>query len=286
MTKRLLFLFMLVSVLPSGQSWAQDNQTYLLRHVFAPGMSATNEISIQLNGTMKMEQAPTFPYDATVNLVMPVNVLESTEENTSRLELRVRELSNEQRLGYEVQKLLVRPGWMSVDDEIVFDRRTNPGPHPFQELLGTKVFITISPRGELKDFSSLDQLAGMIPNADLPSQMAHGFVVFPEQPIKVGEAWRETNEMFLATNTKPVDSKTEYVLLRVDPNDRGEPVAIIGVKRSAESDKVVIDGKLPSQPNPEPGQINVRKLVVKKMKQSFQGVIYFDIKKGRVLRTE
>lgn len=286
MKRKFIILLLLGNLLAVAVSSAQDNQTYILRHVFAPGSSATNEINIRLKGTMQMEQAPTFPYDATVNLVMPLKVLESEQENTSKLELRVREMSNDQRLGYESQKLRVKPGWMSVDDEVVFDRNTNPGPHPFQEMFGTKVFITVTPRGELKEFSSLDQLAGMIPNADLPGQMAHGFVVFPEQPVKVGEAWRQTDSVVLAANTKPVNSKTEYVLLRVEPDDKGSLIATIGVKRTAESGKVVIDGKLPSDPQTEMEQVTVGKLTVKKMRQSFQGAITFDIKRGRVLRTE
>jgi len=265
--------------------FAQDAQEHLLRHRYAEGTSATNEISIRMHGTMRMEENEPFPYDATVTIRMPITALKVAGNGDTTLEIRVREMSNEQRLGQETQKMVARPGWMTVDDEVIFDRRTDPGVHPLGELFGTRATILLSPRGELKDFSTLKEIPDLVPNVDLSTQLSHGFVVFPEVPIKAGHSWKETDKVVIAENTKPVKSVTEYRLERVEKSEQGDQIAIISLSRSAEAGKVVVDGRLPSQPESGLDQVDVKKLTINEMKQEFHGTVRFDLQKGRVIET-
>ena len=269
----------------AGNSKVQAQEEYLLRHTYKAGMSATNEISVQMQGTMRMQEGEKLPYRATAEMTMPIKVAKVEENGDTKLEIRLFELTNKQSLGEETQNLVITPAYMSVDGEVIWDRIDIPGPHPLAEFYGQRVFVVLSNRGEVKDFSSLQAFSQMMPNTDIPSQLAHGSVIFPESPVSVGGSWKAEGTAVLTPKGEKCDSVTHYTLERVETKPDQGPIAVISVVRSASAEKILIDANAPGAPPTDYEQVQAQKLRINSLKQDFKGTIHFDIEQGRVIST-
>jgi len=282
MKNRLSVLGLVVFLLcPSLSAWGE---TFVLRHVYERGASATNEVTINMFGTIQMQKQEEFQHKATISMKMPVEVLEVDKEGNGKLQVKVAELLNDQTLGQESQRLLVTPSHMEADGELIWDRRNKPGPHPLGEFFGAAVYVTLSPMGEVVDFSAKTPYSEMMPNVDIPTQVAHGVVVFPEKPVLIGSSWEVDGNAILTPGGENIISTSRYTLESVSTTEEGR-IAEIKVVRTASAENVLIDAKDPRQPTSDLPEVQVVKLRVNKMAQNFEGTILFDIARGRILRT-
>lgn len=284
-----LFLMMLLSLgmICTNHCFGQQEEQYLLRHVFLPALSATNEVDIRMTGSMKLEQGNSMPYDATIEIRMPVEVKELGSDKSGLLAIQVAEFNTEQKVGAQSQRMEITADVMSVDGDVIWEREKFPGPHPMAELFGSRVEVNISPRGEVQDFSSLEGFSEMMPNVDISSQIAHGAIVFPVNPISVGQQWEEKGKTMLSTQGKAIDSLSRYTFKKIEvDSDTNEKIAVIEVRRTADAENVLMEYDAPKDPSPETGAVDVERLRLNKMEQDFTGTIRFNIDKGRIIDTQ
>lgn len=194
-------------------------------------MNATGEGTVKMtviSGDVDRSKVPgEIPVEMAMQMAMESLVTSVNEEGDATLETKIHRYALKQN-GQDV---------VSYDDSVKNDEAANPMMDMFDENFS----MVISTRGEVKEFIGMEALKKLNPQMDLSQMMTQFQQPFPENPVSVGEKWKQSGPMnFGADGAPDMSVETEYEFLGFE-EIKGYNCAKIDMKISGDFSEMMKD---------------------------------------------